>query len=104
MKWPQVALDLLAAREVIRERGWTQEYGHPGSPRCATGAIDEIILLGRRHWPIRRLAIDAIAATVGCHPSGSSIGFWNDAKETTKAEVEAAFDEATSLVLSEANR
>lgn len=127
MKFPRVASDLLAAREVIRERGLAKRIEVDCEGRvCARGALNEVIggnpdagkvrqrFANRsRRWKealMRRwlLADRTIAALLENekHPSEGCMDVpqWNNASERTKEDVLTILDDAASLALSEAVR
>lgn len=105
MKWPRVALDLLKAREVLRERGWCQgDYElSPGGRCCSAGAIHVAVrgdaenCLGcddEHYEPLAAIIADGKDAM-----AWRIIVDWNDRRRRTLAQVEAAFDAAVGLTL-----
>ncbi len=102
MRLPQVARDLLKAREVLDRDGWLKgALGANGGPKCATGAVDSVTAgdpwaactaRGRNARHHLRLVIT------------NGVMDWNDAPSRTKQQVLDAFDAAASLAISEALR
>lgn len=103
MKYPRVALDLMAARHRIVTVGWCSEGGgRLGGPHCAVVSIyaavearvgDTGMKWGNRIDEARIL----FARPIGIPDGGGDIGAWNDTPGRTEAEVLSAFDAGTSL-------
>lgn len=99
---PEVVRDLLAAREVLRERGHCKGWFVVESGAvCAAGAIN--VAQGRppTHVGDGQRAYDIVEMVTG---DRNSISDWNDNLSRTQADVEAAFLDAASVALSEASR
>jgi hypothetical protein len=84
---------LQRARQILINDGWCQGdmYNHKGA-HCALGAISAVDANVPSNWEISPLSYVT---------PGSSIAGWNDEIDRTLEDVLKAFDEATSLAMSE---
>lgn len=101
---PQVATDLIAAKNYIVRNGWCSEGPKSGQRVCMARAYGLVVRGGNEGVPddsqtermkVIRLALHRAIGITGvddCH--GTSIGQWNDAPGRTLEEVYAAFDSA----------
>lgn len=98
----QIHQTLLDGLAVLREHGWMQcEYGEPGGPRCALGALG----VGEDHVS---LLAKAAARSLNTHLPRfhdiyiKNIGYWNDtaAWEDVEHTFEAAIAATAPIVTS----
>ena len=94
---PRAILNAACARIATPEY-WSQGAGIDGNALCASLAF---YVLDDCDWIARLSAVRALAAAAGLS-SSDEIPAWNDAPETTHADVMAAFDLAREAL--DANR
>jgi hypothetical protein len=82
---------LVAARNLIAQGGWQQQYGFNAGPHCAVSAI--FTVTGDRDKKAE--AIEALGSILALpRISGPGVGDWNDRLGRTKEQVLALFDRA----------
>lgn len=96
---------LTSAREMLRERGWTQLTAENADGRlCLSGALRRAAAGNRSHYQQALSALGARLGIPGCHQGGfgchCAVIRWNDAEERTPHQVIAKLDEAIDAELS----